>query len=319
MSDAAPADRPPDRPPERRPDRRPALAFPGQGVDPVDLGRILRAHDDYRLVDRLAAELGQRSWEALDLNDTRVAQPSVYCASVLQAGDHLKAAGGLAQGCALTFGHSMGELGALATAGAFSVEAGLELAVRRAAIGHDAQQRRPGAMAVVMRLDAATVARLCVGARRVPAEALGIAVVNGAEQLVVAGDAAAVDRFIDRATTAGGVARRLTIGGAYHSPLLADAVAPYADAIRAVGVASPRVPVLSCTTQRPMATPNDVVAALAGALVRPVQWVATLEAVRATGITDAVDVGPGATLANLARFTPVLAFTALSPARRPAS
>ncbi len=100
-----------------------------------------------------------------------------------------------------------------------------------------------------------------------------------------------------------GVDLLLAIGGAFHSPLLVDQVEPYGDAARAALQARPRVPLVSCTTQEQLREPDDLVTALARALVLPVRWTAT------------VDAGPGRTLVNLARHTPSLPADGLSPER----
>jgi len=285
-----------------------AAAFPGQGVDPVDLARILDRHREDDLVEALADQLGTRDWQALDITDTRVAQPCVYVASTLQATDHLDPAD-----TAMALGHSMGELSATAFAGVFTPSDGLDLMIRRAEIGHDVNRGRTGAMAVLMKLDRPGTewAR-----RRAIAESGGLlelAVVNGPGQYVFSGDAKTVDHFVTLAGDLGGVARRLPIGGAYHSPLMFAAVDRFREAITAIELRDPVVPIVSSTTQEIITTAGGVVSSLARALVLPVRWVDTLEAVRAHGVTHAVDVGPGSTLANLARFSPVLTFSALSP------
>lgn len=285
-----------------------AVAFPGQGVDPVDLGRILTEHDRDPLVDALAERLSTRAWTELDITDTRIAQPCVYVASVLQATGRVTPTD-----AAAVFGHSMGELSAMAFAGVFSPLDGLDLMIRRADIGHAANERRGGAMAVVMKLDEPQMEWV---RRRAVAEAGGVldlAVVNGPGQYVFSGDAATVDHVIELINDLEGVGRRLPIGGAYHSPLMLDAVDPYRAAIDSLDLRDPVVPVVSSTTQATVTTAGDVVDVLTRALVLPVRWVETMHAVLALGITRAVDAGPGSTLANLARFSPVLELTTLSP------
>ncbi len=285
---------------------RVAVAFPGQGVDPVDTGRILDEHRTHPLVRDLAAHLGTSDWAALDLSDTRVAQPAVYAASLLSAHD-ARAAGEL-DPVAVT-GHSLGELAALAFAEVYTDEAGLALAVRRAALGHSVQTARPGAMTVVLRLDAATVEDV----RRQATSAggvLAIAVENGPEQFVLSGDRAAAEHARDLAERRGGVARLLGIGGAFHSPLMTEAAEQFATAARAVIERDPTVPAVSSTAHRALTPDDDIATVLGQSLVRPVRWPATLEALAASGATEGLDTGPGATLANLARFTPTLPFRA---------
>jgi [acyl-carrier-protein] S-malonyltransferase len=283
------------------------LAFPGQGVDPTDLARVLGDHDGDPLVQRLAGLLGTDAWATLDLLDTRVAQPAVFVASLVQA-----AATPIE--VAAVFGHSLGELSACAYAGAFSPSDGLDLVVRRAELGHAAHERRPGRMVVVMRLDAPAVewVRRSVVARG--AGVLELAVVNGPGQFVLSGDLEATAIALDLIAEAGGVGRPLAIGGGYHSPLLAEAVAPLTEAIEAiVGPGDLTVPFVSCTSQTIVRSAAELPVVLARSLVLPVRWVETVQAVRALGVTAAVDAGPSQTLANLAKFSPVIPFRALSP------
>lgn len=287
-----------------------AIIFPGQGVEPYDLARVLGAHRDQPLVEQLADLLGTDAWDELDLLDTRVAQPAVYAASVVQA-----TTVGSADPTAFVAaaGHSLGELSAFAYAGAFDPLAGLDLVVHRAALGHAQHERRPGRMLVVMRLDAAAVEWVRRSVVAAEAGVLELAVVNGPGQFVLSGDVSATALAMDLIAEAGGVGRPLTIGGAYHSPLMAGAVGPLAEAIDALALADPRLPVVSCTTQAVVRSRDDIATALSRALVLPVRWVDTMQALAALGATGAVDAGPSRTLANLARFVPVLDHRALSP------
>jgi len=283
-----------------------AVAFPGQGVDPIDLARVLTEHAGDPVVERLATVLGTTAWQSLELHDTRVAQPAVFAASLAQA-----LAAPLEPGA--VFGHSLGELSACAFAGVFSPIDGLDLVVRRAELGHAQHARRPGRMVVVMRLDEPAVewVRRTVVARSVGV--LELAVVNGPGQFVLSGDHEATELALDLIAEAGGVGRPLTIGGAYHSPLMAGAVDPFAAAIEAVSRRDPAVPFISCTTQGVVRSASELPQLLARSLVLPVRWVETMAAVVALGARTAVDAGPSQTLANLAKFSPVLSFRSLSP------
>lgn len=287
-----------------------AITFPGQGVEPFDLARILGSHRDHPLVDRLAAVVGTDSWATLDLLDTRIAQPAVYTASVVQA---------FAEGSieptsfVAAAGHSLGELSAFAYAGAFDPLAGLDLVVRRAELGHEQHRRRPGRMLVVMRLDEPAVEWVRRSVVALGGGVLEIAVVNGPGQFVLSGDVEATAIAMDLIAAAGGVGRPLTIGGAYHSPLMADAVDALADAITAMELRDPAIPVVSCTTHAVVRSSDQIAASLSRALVLPVRWVETVEALVALGATIALDAGPSRTLANLARYAPILKYRALSP------
>ena len=287
-----------------------AVAFPGQGIDPIDLARILTEHAGDALVEALAAELGTASWADLDLADTRQAQPAILVAGLLAARDGIDPDDVVA-----VAGHSFGEITALTFAGAIDPLAAIALVRRRADLCHAAQQRRPGAMAVVMRVDDGDLEWIRRQAVAATGACLDVAVVNGPGQVVLSGDRAAVDHAVAAVLAQEGVARLLAIGGAFHSPLLVDQVEPYGDAARAALQARPRVPLVSCTTQEQMREPDDLVTALARALVLPVRWTATVEALAAVPVDRFVDAGPGRTLVNLARHTPSLPAEGLSPER----
>jgi [acyl-carrier-protein] S-malonyltransferase len=214
-------------------------------------------------------------------------------------------------------GHSLGEITAAAWAGAIDPVAGLDLMVARGALGHAGQAARPGAMAAVNRWGATEVEwlrRTVVGAGAGPvapgAGVLDVAVVNSPTQIVLSGDGALVDAAVARANAAGAVARRLPIGGAYHSTLMAGAVDEFRARVAAAVAAPPRVPVLSSTLQRPLATVDDLVEGLTRSLVLAVDWPATIAAAAALGVDRALEAGPGDTLTRLARFAPELAIVA---------
>ncbi|MFN8038163.1 MAG: ACP S-malonyltransferase [Acidimicrobiales bacterium] len=287
-----------------------AVAFPGQGIDPVDLARILTEHAGDPLVEALADRLGTSAWRDLDLGDTRQAQPAILVAGLVAA-----RAGVDPDQVVAVAGHSFGEITALAFAGAIEADAAVDLVRHRAELCHAAHERRPGAMLVVMRVADADLEWIRRQAVAATGASLELAVVNGPGQVVLSGDRVAVDHAAAAVTAQDGVARVLAIGGAYHSPLLAEQVAPYGEAVRAALRAEPRVPLVSCTTQERLTGRDDLVVALSRALVLPVRWVATMEAVATQGVDRVVDAGPGRTLVNLARHTPSLPTDGLSPER----
>lgn len=280
-----------------------AIAFPGQGGDWRAATEVLRDHDGDPLVAALAARLGADDWSLLDGLDTRNAQPVVYVAGLVGPAAAVHDA-------PLALGHSMGEITAATWAGAIAPEAGLDLMVVRGALGHRHQEARPGSMVAINRWTASEVEWL---RRRLVADeggVLEVAVVNSPTQIVLAGDEHLVERATVAANEAGAVARRLPIGGAYHSPLLAPALDAFGEQVRAAVTAAPRVPVLSSTLQRPMTTVDELVDGLTRALVLPVDWPATVAAAAALGCDRAIEAGPGDTLGRLARFAPELAIVA---------
>ena len=136
-------------------------------------------------------------------------------------------------------GHSVGELAALAAAGALDPEAALRLAVER---GRLMAAMREGTMAAVLGLDAEAVARLCAGS----GGTVVVANLNAPGQVVVSGSVEAVAGLSARAREAG--ARRvipLRVSGAFHSPLMADAAADFVRVLDGIDMRAPAVPVIA--------------------------------------------------------------------------
>lgn len=281
-----------------------AIAFPGQGGEWRAACSILAGAADHHLVRALAERLGTDRLDDLDGLDTRIAQPVVYVAGLVGPAsgiDHHAAS--------LAMGHSLGEITAAAWAGAMDHEDGLDLVVARGELGHAAQSSRPGAMAAINRWPLGEVEWLRRQVQALGHGTLDIAVRNSATQVVVSGDVEAVHAAVERANHGGAVARLLPIGGAYHSSLMVGAVEAFRERAAAI-TGTPQVPVLSSTTQRSMATAEDLVEGLTRSLVLPVDWPATVAAAAEAGVARALEAGPGDTLARLARFAPQLAIVA---------
>src|SRR4051794_21887923 len=178
------------------------FVFPGQGAQSVGMGSDLYgAFDVFRdTIDGAAevtgidlARLCARGPEAL-LRRTENTQPAIFAVSV---GIHrvLAAAGVRAD---VVAGHSVGEYAALTAAGALEFADACRLVLARGRAMSRACERRAGAMAAVNGVSAPRLAELCA---RVLGECGGgtlrIACRNSPQQVVVGGDADAVDRLAD--------------------------------------------------------------------------------------------------------------------------
>ena len=232
---------------------------------------------------QLACELvGDDPFERVD-DGTRFAQPAIYCAA-LAGWERL----GRPE-AAYAAGHSLGEVAALAAAGAIDDSDGLRLAVWRGAVMQRAADSGDGGMLALLGEREAALEL---------AEAHGLTVANdnAPDQLVVAGPRESLDRARREARRVGLRGIRLAVAGAFHSPEMEPAVAGFREALTEVEFREPRIPVLSCATAREFAAPR---AELAEALVRPVRWRQTLTELRDRGVTRFVDTGPGRVLAGL--------------------
>lgn len=287
-----------------------ALAFPGQGGDWVDTLDVLRAHADDPLVAAVRAAVGGAELDELDPLDTGVAQPCVYAASVLSASTYA------GEPPVATIGHSLGEIAALAVAGAIEATAGLELVLARADAGRRQQRDHPGAMVALMRVAPTTIEWIRRDAAATTGAVLDVAVVNGAEQVVLSGDPEAVERAAELGFEHEAVVHRLPIGGAYHSSLMLPMVEAFGDAVARAPFQDPPIPVVSSTALQVLRTAEEIRAWLPRALVLPVRWLDALAALATLSVDQVVDAGPGRTLHNLARHDPVLPFDAVRPKRK---
>jgi [acyl-carrier-protein] S-malonyltransferase len=259
------------------------LLFPGQGSQTPEM-RDLVAQRCPELLDRCLELVGEDPFARVE-ESTRFQQPAIFCASV--AGwrglpDDVAPGAGA--------GHSLGELAALAAAGVLSVDDALELVVLRGRLMADADDR--GSMIALVGADDGEAAKV--------ADAAGLTVANdnAPGQIVLAGDKSSFDRAEEVAGELGKRTIRLPVAGAFHSPSMAPAVAPFRAALDEVELGEPRFTVFSCASAQPFADVRDE---LARALIRPVRWRETFAALHEAGGNRFIEVGPGKVLARLGK------------------
>jgi [acyl-carrier-protein] S-malonyltransferase len=263
-----------------------ALLFPGQGSQTTDMRDVvLEAAPE--LLERAVEAVGEDPFVRV-ADGTRFAQPALYCTSValwIRAGSPEPE---------VVAGHSLGEVGALVAGGGISIEDGLWLAARRGRVMEEAAASQPpGGMLALLGDEEVT--------RRIAAShELTIANDNAPGQLVVSGPAEDLERAAEEAKGERLKAMPLAVRGAFHTDSMAPALPEFREALDAITVRRPRVPVYSSVTARPF---GDVRAELAAALVRPVRWRETLHALRERGVGRFVEVGPGKVLRGLVKRT----------------
>jgi len=266
-----------------RTDGQLALLFPGQGSQTADMLEAVQAPRP-DLVELARAEVSDDLFERAG-HGTAWAQPAIFCAAL--AGYELLKDRYDAD---LMAGHSLGEITALVAADALDAPDGLRLVAAR---GRLMQESRGGGMlAVRVREDRGPVEEVAA------TTGLTIANDNAPDQLVLSGALDALDRAEELLRERKVRAKRLPVGGAFHSPLMEPAVAPFREVVEQIDFREPRVPVLSCVTAEPF---EDVREQLVAALTHPVRWTAVLAALRDRGATQFVETGPGRVLTGLVR------------------
>jgi len=266
-----------------------AILFPGQGSQTPDMREtVSEARPD--LLSLVEQIVGEDPFARAE-EGTRFAQPAIFCAS-LAGWEGLGRPDG-----DMMAGHSLGELAALVAAGCLTERDGLELVALRGKLMQESGERAgDGGMLALLGAGAADHA-----AELADAHGLAVANDNSPQQVVLSGDRAA---FADASAAAKELGLRpmdLPVTGAFHSPMMAEAVPSFAAALERVEVSPPQgVTVFSAVTAAPF---EDVRAQLAQALTMPVRWRETLLAMHDRGAERFVEVGPGRVLTGLVKRT----------------
>jgi len=287
--------------------RKCAYLFPGQGSQYVGMGEDLAdaypiARDTFAQADdTLGILLSQLCFagpaEALD--DTLNTQPALLTTSV--AALRVLERRGL-PAPAYVAGHSMGEFSALVASGALSFEPALALVRERGRLMKEAGRRSPGGMAAILGLERQPLERICAEVREERDAYVGVANDNCPGQIVISGEARALERAM-AAAEAGGARRavRLAVSIAAHSPLMAEAAEAFRQSLEEVPLREPRVPIVANAVARPLTDPDAIRQALGRQLTSPVRWTESMAWLLDRDVDCFVEVGPKKVLTNLLR------------------
>jgi [acyl-carrier-protein] S-malonyltransferase len=279
-----------------------AFVFPGQGSQEVGMARALceQTAEGRRLFGEAASILGFDLAAACAngpeeaLKKTGIAQPALFTHGMVCC-EWLREQGVVPTH---TAGHSLGEYTALAAAGVFDFETGLQLVKARGEAMNQASEATKGVMAAIIGLGIDVLDRLCA-----EAQAQGIVTVaniNAPGQIVISGEPDAVSA-VEEASKSAGAKRvvRLVVHGAFHSPLMSTAAAPMKRALASAAMSAPKARFVANTTGGFLDSPDDIREQLAAQITGCVRWVECIEALIDDGVELFVELGPGNVLAGL--------------------
>ncbi|QDE40162.1 ACP S-malonyltransferase [Luteibacter pinisoli] len=280
-----------------------AIVFPGQGSQSVGmLADLAAAHPEVKATfDEASEGAGVDLWDISQngpeekLNSTENTQPVLLAASVAVWRVYLKQGGALP---AYLSGHSLGEYSALVAAGALSLKDAAGLVAERGRLMQAAVPPGVGAMAAILGGDDAQIAQVC--AEVAEGQVVAPANFNSPGQLVIAGNAEAVDRALARLAELGvKKAVKLAVSVPSHCMLMRDAADKLGEKMAALAWREPSIPVVQNADAAVHASLDDIRGALQRQLYLPVRWTECVQALAAHGVTLVLECGPGKVLAGL--------------------
>jgi [acyl-carrier-protein] S-malonyltransferase len=275
-----------------------AYVFPGQGAQFPGMGKdLFETHTVARERFEEANEILGFNITSLmfdgteeDLRQTRVTQPAIFLHSVILAGtlEDFKPE--------MVAGHSLGEFSSLVANGALSFADGLILVSQRASAMQKACELEPSTMAAIIGMEDELVEEVCSGIDDVVVPAN----YNSPGQIVISGSITGIDKAVEALTEKGAKrAIKLSVGGAFHSPLMEPARQELEAAIMEAPVSEPVCPVYQNATASPTSDPGIIRENLVAQLTAPVRWTQTVRNMIADGASSFTEVGPGKVLQGL--------------------
>ncbi|MGB1875871.1 MAG: ACP S-malonyltransferase [Rhodospirillaceae bacterium] len=287
-----------------------AYVFPGQGSQAVGMGKDL--HDAFSEAKEVFQEVDEALKQPLsklmfegpedELTLTENAQPALMAVSlaatrVLESQSSVS----IRKTARYVAGHSLGEYSALAAAGALSVFDTAKLLKIRGKAMQDAVPVGEGAMAALIGLDLDVAQEVASEAAR-DGQVCAAANDNAPGQVVVSGNAAAVERAVELAREKGAKrAVMLTVSAPFHCSLMQPAADVMAAALAGVDVVAPVVPLIANATAASVIDPDDIRRLLVSQVTAMVRWRESVGLMKEAGVDTLIEVGAGKVLTGLAR------------------
>ena len=275
-----------------------AYVFPGQGAQFPGMGKDLyEAHKEAKekfdeANEVLGFNITSLMFDGTDenLRQTRVTQPAIFLHSVILAGtleDFTPE---------MVAGHSLGEFSSLVANGTLSFQDGLKLVSQRASAMQKACELEPSTMAAIIGMEDSLVEEVCneIDDIVVPAN------YNSPGQIVISGSIPGIDKAVEILSEKGAKrAIKLSVGGAFHSPLMEPARQELEEAILAAPFSTPLCPVYQNVSAEPTQDPVLIRQNLIAQLTAPVRWTQTVKDMIRDGASGFTEVGPGKVLQGL--------------------
>lgn len=198
-------------------------------------------------------------------------------------------------------GHSLGEYSALVAAGVLSLPDAVKTVRARGQYMQRAVPVGTGAMAAVIGGELSAIEEAC---RQASADQVcSVANSNSPSQVVIAGNAEAVDRAIELLK---GVAKRvikLNVSAPFHCALMKSAQDELAADLERLSFSEPRVPVVTNVDAKIVTAPDVLRESLLRQVSAPVRWLESMQLLLERDVETFIEIGPGKVLSGLMRQT----------------
>lgn len=272
-----------------------AFVFSGQGAQKAGMGQsFYEANESVKMLFEEAETCRSGTLRqcfngtAEALKETQNTQPCLYLTD-LAAAICLQEAGVNPDGVA---GFSLGEVPALAFAGAYSYQDGFRLACIRGEEMAKAAAEHPASMLAVMKLQKERIEEICKEFKQVyPVND------NAPGQLVVAGAKEEMADFQRAVREAGGRGMPVAVGGGFHSPFMEQAAERFVKRAEGISVQKPSLAVYSNLTTEPYT--EAVLELMQKQIKSPLRWQESIRRMAEDGFDIFIEVGVGDTLKKL--------------------
>lgn len=282
-----------------------AFVFPGQGSQKI--GMLSALAEQFDVVTSTFAEasevLGYDLWDLVqngtqeDITLTERTQPLLLTASVAVWRVWQQEGGAQPS---LMAGHSLGEWSALVCAGVVKFKDAVRLVRNRGAYMQEAVPAGEGAMAAIIGLDDDVIVSICANACQ--GEEVAAVNFNSPGQVVIAGNATAVDRAISGCKEAGAKrALPLPVSAPFHTNLMQPAAERLASEIMDTEFSAPETLVVHNVNAQTESNPERIKQLMIEQICSPVLWVDCVKTLTGSGVDTVVECGAGKVLSGLCK------------------
>ena len=197
-------------------------------------------------------------------------------------------------------GHSLGEYSALVAAGALSFSDAVKIVRKRGIYMQEAVPFGVGAMAAILGLPLESVEIACTEAAE--GEICSPANINSPAQIVIAGNAEAIDRAIEILKERGAKrAIKLNVSAPFHCDLMFPAQEKLAKDLDKINFQDLKIPIIENVSAEANTKGERVTMALTKQVSKPVLWAQSVENLINESVATYIEVGAGKILSGLVR------------------